>query len=68
MGALTGILGVLAIKGDLVTEFQITKLNPSQTIVWALIFGASQQLLTFFVDRRVKALSSSNPREQVVLK
>lgn len=68
MGALTGILGVLAIKGDLVPDMKITMNNWSQIIVWALIFGASQQLITFMVDRRVKALTTSTPQEQVVNK
>jgi hypothetical protein len=68
MGALTGLLGVLAIKGDLLPDLQLTMNNWSQVIIWALVFGASQQLITFMVDRRVKALSTSMPQEQVVNK
>lgn len=68
MGALTGILGVLAIRGDLVPDMKIAMSNWSQVVIWALIFGASQQLITFMVDRRVKSLTTSTPQEQVVNK
>jgi hypothetical protein len=68
MGALTGILGVLAIKGNLLPDMHLTMSNWSQVIIWALVFGASQQLITFMVDRRVRALSTSTPQEQVVKK
>jgi len=67
MGALTGILGVLAIKGNLMPDMHLTMNNWSQLIIWALVFGASQQLITFMVDRHVRSLTTA-PQGQVASK
>jgi hypothetical protein len=61
MGALTGVLGVLAVRGDLLSEVRVTMNNWSQMVIWALVFGASQQLITFMISRRAEALSTSAP-------
>jgi len=65
MGALTGIVGILFVQGEVVPELKVTMGNWSQIIAWALIFGAAQQLVTFIVGRRAQALSAHVPQEGV---
>lgn len=66
MGALCGLAGVLAILGGLAPEITLTQWG--DIAVWALVFGAAQQLVTQLVDRKVTALITSEPRKQEIQK
>lgn len=66
MGALCAQAGVLAVLGGIAPE--LTATDWADVIVWALVFGAAQQLVTRLVDRRVSALVSSTPQETVLKK
>ena len=61
MGALSALAGTLVILGGLVPEIRIGQWG--DIAAWALIFGASQQLVTQLVDRKVHALITSEPRD-----
>jgi hypothetical protein len=62
MGALCGLAGVLAILGNLLPE--VATRGWGTLAAFALVFGASQQLITQVVDRKVNALVTSEPRDQ----
>jgi membrane protein implicated in regulation of membrane protease activity len=50
-GMLTAILGLLFLRAGVVPGF--TQIDTqSQILVYAIVFGASQELITRFVDRR----------------
>jgi hypothetical protein len=66
MGAVFALAGVLAILGDLLPELRAE--GWASLAAYALVFGASQQLLTQVIDRKVNALVSSEPRDHVVKK
>jgi hypothetical protein len=66
MGALCGLAGVLAVLGNLLPE--VTADRWGTLAGFALVFGASQQLLTQVIDRKVSALVASEPRDQSVRK
>lgn len=51
MGALTAVLGLVLMRGGFVPGLSALD-NSAQIIAWAVIFGASQQLLTNIVDRQ----------------
>jgi|GEM_PF-5272274 hypothetical protein len=66
MGALCGLAGVLAILGNLLPE--VTADRWGTLAAFALVFGASQQLLTQVIDRKVNALVTSEPRDHATRK
>lgn len=66
MGALCAMAGVLALLAGITPEIQV--LSWAHIAVWSLVFGASQQLVTQMVDRRVNALVSSEPQATVLRK
>lgn len=66
MGALCGLAGILVLLGGLAPEVNVN--GWASVAVWALVFGAAQQLLTQLVDRKVNALVSSEPRDLVLKK
>lgn len=50
-GALTAVLGLLLMRGNFIPG--LSNLDTSaQIVAWAVVFGAAQQLVTGFVDRR----------------
>jgi hypothetical protein len=51
MGALTAVLGLLLMRGGFVPGLSALD-SSAQILAWAVIFGASQQLLTAVVDRQ----------------
>ena len=55
MGALTAVLGLVLMRGGFVPGLSALD-NSAQIIAWAVIFGASQQLLTNIVDRQALAV------------
>ncbi|WP_234379580.1 hypothetical protein [Streptomyces caniscabiei] len=52
-GALTAFIGVLLIRGAFVPGLSYLDSSP-QIVAWAVIFGASQHLVTRFVDARAR--------------
>lgn len=66
MGALCGLAGVLAILGNLLPEVAADRWGT--LAAFALVFGASQQLLTQVIDRKVNALVTSEPRDHTTRK
>lgn len=66
MGALCALAGVYAVVGGIAPEIQAGEWR--DVAAWALVFGASQQLVTQLVDRKVSALISSQPRETTLQK
>ena len=55
MGALTAVLGLVLMRGGFVPGLSALD-NSAQIIGWAVIFGASQQLLTSIVDRQAQTV------------
>jgi hypothetical protein len=53
-GALTAILGLLLMRGGFIPGLGALD-TPAQIIVWAIVLGYSQQLLTQFVDRHAQS-------------
>lgn len=66
MGALCGLVGIFVLLGGLASEVKVDAW--AEVAVWALVFGAAQQLLTQLVDRKVTALVSSEPRAPALKK
>ncbi|MCP2199989.1 hypothetical protein [Lentzea flava] len=66
MGALCALAGVLAILGGVAPEISVSEWR--DVAGFALVFGAAQQLLGQVIDGKVKALISSEPRDQAVKK
>jgi hypothetical protein len=63
-GALTGVLGLLMIRGGFVPGF--TGLDSAaQVIGWAIIFGYSQELFTAVVDRQAANVLGASPASQL---
>ena len=54
-GALTAFLGLLLMRGGFVPGLTALDTTP-QIIAWAVIFGASQQLVTGLVDRQAQTV------------
>lgn len=54
-GALTAVVGLLLMRGGFVPGLTALDSSP-QILAWAVIFGASQQLLTGVVDRQAHAV------------
>jgi hypothetical protein len=54
-GALTAVLGLMLMRGGFVPGLTALDTTP-QIIAWAVIFGASQQLLTGMVDRQAASV------------
>lgn len=55
IGALTAVLGLMLLGGGFIPG--LTALDsPGQILAWAIIFGASQQLVTGLVDQKAKAV------------
>ena len=52
-GALTAFVGVLLIRGAFIPGLSDLDSSP-QIVAWAVIFGASQHLVTRFVDARAR--------------
>jgi hypothetical protein len=55
MGALTAVLGLVLMRGGFVPGLSALD-SSAQIIAWAVIFGASQQLLTAIVDRQAQTV------------
>jgi tetrahydromethanopterin S-methyltransferase subunit C len=57
-GALTAFLGLLLMRGGFVPGLTALD-NTQQIIAWAVVFGASQQLVTGLVDRQAQNVLDS---------
>jgi hypothetical protein len=57
-GALTAFLGLLLMRGGFVPGLTALDSTP-QIIAWAVLFGASQQLVTGLVDRQAQSVLDS---------
>ncbi len=66
MGALCGTLGVLIMLAGIVPEVRLGRWL--DVVLWALVFGATQQLVTTLVDKKVSNLVTSTPQQQVTRK
>ena len=55
MGALTAVLGLVLMRGGFVPGLSALD-SSAQIIAWAVVFGASQQLLTAIVDRQAQTV------------
>ena len=62
MGALCAIVGVVAVLGGIASEIRAVAWGDIALL--ALLFGATQQLITQLIDRKVTGLVSSEPRDQ----
>lgn len=62
-GALTAPLGILLMRGGFVPGLSALA-SSAQIIAWAIIFGYSQQLLTFMVDRQAQAIVGNTRSDQ----
>ncbi|MFF0943328.1 hypothetical protein ACFYE2_03760 [Kocuria sp. CPCC 205300] len=51
MGALTAVLGLLLMRGEFIPGLSNLD-TTAQILAWAVVFGAAQQLVTGFVDRK----------------
>jgi O-antigen/teichoic acid export membrane protein len=51
-GALTALGGIMLIRGEFIPGLSMLDTGP-QILAWSLVFGASQYLVTFYLDRRV---------------
>lgn len=58
VGALTAFLGLLLMRGGFVPGLTALDSTP-QIIAWAVLFGASQQLVTGLVDRQAQSVLDS---------
>lgn len=57
MGALTAVLGLLLMRGAFIPGLSNLD-SPAQILAWAVVFGAAQQLVTGFVDRKASDVLS----------
>jgi hypothetical protein len=60
MGPLFAIVGVLILQSGLVKDLQPAK-DLEGLLVWATLFGAAQQSVTRFIDKRVNGLLGEMP-------
>ena len=63
LGPTFAIVGVMMLQAGVVPNVQ-SPLPLADLLVWGLVFGASQQVVTRFVDQRVAGLVSSEPSER----
>ncbi|HEU4544505.1 MAG TPA: hypothetical protein VFR23_25480 [Jiangellaceae bacterium] len=64
-GMLTAILGLLFLRGGIVPGFTQVD-TQSQILVYAIVFGASQELITRFVDQRSNDLLAAVTSSEAV--
>lgn len=57
MGALTAVLGLLLMRGEFIPGLSNLD-TTAQIIAWAVVFGAAQQLVTGFIDRKASDVLS----------
>jgi hypothetical protein len=57
MGALTAVLGLLLMRGEFIPGLSNLD-TTAQILAWAVVFGAAQQLVTGFVDRKASDVLS----------
>jgi hypothetical protein len=60
MGPLFAIVGVLILQSGLISGLQPAK-HLGELLVWATLFGAAQQSVTRFIDKRVNGLLGEMP-------
>jgi hypothetical protein len=60
LGALTAVVGVMAIQGGLVPGLSALD-SPAEVLTYAVVLGYAQQLATGFLDRRASTLGKSDP-------
>jgi hypothetical protein len=60
MGPLFAIVGVLILQNQLISSLQAAK-DLGGLLVWATLFGAAQQSVTRFIDKRVTGLLGEVP-------
>jgi len=67
MGPVFAILGVMLLQSGLIPGVQpATSMRFPDLLVWALVFGATQQVVTRAIDSRVAGLVSDEPTERAV--
>jgi hypothetical protein len=54
MGALTGLIGAVIVQSGQLTIGPVAK--PVVFFTWVFVFGAAQQLITRFVDKKAKTV------------
>ncbi|MBM7807643.1 hypothetical protein JOD57_003480 [Geodermatophilus bullaregiensis] len=64
LGALTAVLGLIAIRGDFVPGLSALD-SQVQILAYALVFGFAQQLLTRLLDQRAQTLLDGLPSKDV---
>lgn len=57
MGALTAVLGLLLMRGEFIPGLSNLD-STAQILAWAVVFGAAQQLVTGFIDRKASDVLS----------
>lgn len=65
LGPVFAIVGVMLLQSGLIPSVQFPMPFPD-LLVWALVFGATQQVVTRAIDSRVAGLVSDEPTEHVV--
>ncbi|MEV6598744.1 hypothetical protein AB0M36_18070 [Actinoplanes sp. NPDC051346] len=63
-GALTAVVGLVAIRGDFVPGLSGLD-SQEQILAYALVLGYAQQLATGFLDRRAEGLAKGLPAKPV---
>lgn len=65
LGPLFAIIGLILLQADVIPGFVPSgdELTLSQTLIWAVVFGAAQQTVTRSIDNRISGLISSIPSE-----
>jgi hypothetical protein len=61
LGPVFALVGVMLLQSRVIPNVQFPKRVPD-LLVWAIVFGASQQAVTRLVDRRAAAIVSPDPK------
>lgn len=60
-GGLTATLGILLMRGEFVPGLTALD-NPAQIVGWSVVFGYSQELFTYFIDKQAHILTEAASR------
>jgi hypothetical protein len=61
LGPIFALVGIMLLQSRVIPNVQFPKRLPD-LLVWAIVFGASQQAVTRLVDRRAAAIISPDPK------
>lgn len=64
LGPTFAIVGLLLLQADMVPGVVTAQMTTTDLLIWSLVFGAGQHMVTRLVDNRVAGLVSSDPEER----